>query len=34
MEICLQGRHCHLSKLRKKKRARIGGMAARVRKKT
>jgi hypothetical protein len=34
MEIWLQERHCHLSRLQKKKRVRRGGTAARVRKKT
>jgi hypothetical protein len=34
IEIWLQGRHCHLSKLQKKNGARIGGTTARVRKKT
>jgi hypothetical protein len=31
MEICLQGRHCHLLKPQKKKIARRGGTAPRVR---
>jgi hypothetical protein len=34
MEICLQGRHCHLSKPQKKKRERREGTMARDREKT